>query len=175
MTYDPGGLEDLLRAVRDLGEMMGLQEGARALAEELEEGVLSIREKGEMLLRRPRIFFEEWPDPLISCSRWVGELVEVAGGQEILPELRGPREREARIVDPAEVARREPEVIIASWTGQRVDFERIRNRPGWDRVSAVRRDKIFEIDPDRILLPGPAALTDGLARLHDIIAGAALG
>jgi len=168
-------LEDLFRAVRDLGEVTGLQERARALAEDLQSGVLSIREKGEMLLRRPRIFFEEWPDPLISCSRWVGELVEIAGGEEIFPELRGRRDRQARIVDPAEVARRAPEVIIASWSGERVDFERIRGRPGWDRVPAVRRDKMFEIDPDRVLRPGPAALTEGLVRLHEIIAGASLG
>jgi iron complex transport system substrate-binding protein len=175
MAYDPGGLEDFLRTVRDLGEVMGLQERARALAEELEAGVLPIRERGEMLLRRPRIFFEECPDPLISCSRWVGDLVEIAGGEEIFPELRGRRDRQARVVDPAEVVRREPEVIVASWSGERVDFERIRSRPGWDRVPAVRREKMFEIEPDQILRPGAAALTEGLARLHEIIAGASLG
>jgi len=105
----------------------------------------------------------------------VSELVEIAGGEEVFPELRRQGEAKGRIVGFEEVARREPEVIIGSWCGKKVRFDTIRRRPGWDRIPAVRRGRIYEIKSALILQPGPAALTDGLARLHEIIAEVSLG
>ena len=175
MTFNQRSIDEIYRMILTLGGMIGLDERARSLVEELEEGVEEVRHKGESLLRRPRVFFEEWPDPLISGIRWVSELVEVAGGTDIFPELRERQDGPGRIVGLDEVARREPEVIIGSWCGKKVRFDTIRNRPGWERIPAVRREKIFEIKSALILQPGPAALTDGLARLHEIIAEASLG
>ena len=154
---------------------MGRAEAAQTLVQELQEGVEKVREKGEALLRRPRVFFEEWPDPLISGIRWVSELIEVAGGEDVFPELRRHGEARGRIVAAAEVVRRAPEVIIGSWCGRKVRFDTIRGRPGWDQIPAVRRGKLYEIKSALILQPGPAALTDGLAKLHEIIAEASLG
>ncbi len=175
MTFNQRSIDEIYGMVRILGGMIGMDPQAQALIEELAEGVERVREKGESLLRRPRVFFEEWPDPLISGIRWVSELVEVAGGSDIFPELRGRQDGAGRIVGLEEVARREPEVIIGSWCGRKVRFDTIRNRPGWDRIPAVRRGKIYEIKSALILQPGPAALTDGLAKLHEIIAEASLG
>ena len=109
------------------------------------------------------MFFEEWDEPLISGIRWVEELVEIAGGAPIFPELAGAALAKDRIVDPAEVARRDPEVIFASWCGKKVQKATIRSRPGWQDVRAVREDRIYEIKSTYILQPGPASLTDGVA------------
>jgi len=175
VTFNQRSIEEIYRMVLALGGLVGRESEARMLVEELRRGVEAVREKGESLLRRPRIFFEEWPDPLISGIRWVSELIEIAGGADIFTELRDQGEAKGRIVDPAEVIRREPEVILASWCGKKVEHGRIRGRPDWDRIPAVRRGKIFEIPSTIILQPGPAALTEGLLRLHEIIAEASVG
>jgi iron complex transport system substrate-binding protein len=175
MTFNQRSLEEIYRTIRILGGMIGREKEGRELAARLAEGVERVREEGEALLRRPRVFFEEWPDPLISGIRWVSELVEAAGGEDIFPELRSRGDGKGRIVEPEEVIRRAPEVIIGSWCGRKVRFDRIRSRPGWEAIPAVRRDKIFEIKSALILQPGPAALTDGLASLHAIIAAASQG
>jgi iron complex transport system substrate-binding protein len=118
---------------------------------------------------RPRVFFEEWDDPLISGIRWVEELVAIAGGTPIFPELAGAGLAKNRIVDPGEVARRDPQVVFASWCGKKMKKATIQSRPGWDSVSAVRDDRIFEIKSTYILQPGPASLTDGVAQMHAIL------
>jgi iron complex transport system substrate-binding protein len=120
--------------------------------------------------RRPRVFFEEWHDPLISGIRWVEELIEVAGGEPVFPKLRNGRSAKERVLDPAVVPATDPEVIIASWCGRKVNPEFIRSRPGWDTISAVRDNRIYEIKSTYILQPGPAALTEGVRQLHAILA-----
>ncbi len=116
------------------------------------------------------MFFEEWPDPLISGIRWVSELVEVAGGVDVFADLREGKLARERIVEPAEVVRRDPQVIIGSWCGKKVKPDRIRERVGFAATTAVQRDAIHEVKSALILQPGPAALTDGLAELERIIA-----
>ena len=115
------------------------------------------------------MFFEEWDDPLISGIRWVEELVEIAGGRPIFPELAGARLAKDRIVDPLEVARRDPDIVLASWCGKKVNPDRIRRRDGWERVSAVRNDRIHEIKSTYILQPSPASLTEGVRQIHAVI------
>ena len=116
------------------------------------------------------MFFEEWDDPLISGIRWVEELVEIAGGRPLFPELAGARLARDRIVDPSEVARRDPEVIFASWCGKKVKKAAIRSRPGWTAVAAVRDNWLFEVKSTYILQPGPASLTEGVRQLHALLA-----
>ena len=119
------------------------------------------------------MFFEEWDDPLISGIQWVEELVEIAGGTPIFPELRGAKMGKDRIVDPAEVIRRDPEVIIGSWCGKPVRKKAIAARPGWADMSAVKHGHLYEVKSPYILQPGPAALTEGVQQLHRIIAAVA--
>ena len=111
---------------------------------------------------KPKVYFEEWDDPLISGIGWVSELIEIAGGEDILPELRLRQSAKDRIVAPEVVRGAAPDVILASWCGKKVVTERIRQRPGWSDVPAVRNNRIVEIKSPLILQPGPAALTDGL-------------
>ncbi len=175
MTFNQRSVEEIYGMIRVLGGMVGEERGARSLVDELRCGVEEVREKGEALLRRPRVFFEEWPDPLISGIRWVSELIEIAGGEDVFAEVSDRKQAQGRIVQPEEVARRDPEVIIGSWCGKKVDFDRIRSRPGWDRLAAVRRGKLYEIPSTLILQPGPAALTAGLRRLHEIVSEVSFG
>src|SRR5205085_236600 len=119
---------------------------------------------------RPRVFFEEWPDPLISGIRWVEELVVIAGGEPIFPELRDQRLAKHRIVQPDEVLKRQPDVILASWCGKKMKKSTIASRPGWSELPAVRNDRIYEIPSTYILQPGPAALTEGVRLLRKHLA-----
>ena len=153
-----------------LGGLIGCQEKAETLANTLDAGLDRIRDSAARFPRRLRTFFEEWDDPLISGIRWVEELVDIAGGAPIFPELANARLAKDRIVDPLEVARRDPEMIFASWCGKRMRKATIVNRPGWKETTAVRADRIFEVKSTYILQPGPASLTEGVRQLHDIFA-----
>jgi iron complex transport system substrate-binding protein len=168
VTFNQRTVAEILQMIRILGGLVGRQPQAEALADRLERDLDRIREAASRFAERPRVFFEEWDDPLISGIRWVEELVEIAGGAPIFPELAGARLAKDRIVDPAEVARRDPQVIFASWCGKKLRKKTIVSRPGWDRVTAVRNDRIYEIKSTYILQPGPASLTEGVAQLHAI-------
>ena len=169
MTFNQRSVSEILQMIRVLGGIVGCQSEADALAVRLESDLDRIRSAAAGFHVRPRTFFEEWDDPLISGIRWVEELVEVAGGQPIFPELSEARLAKDRVVDPLEVARHDPEVVFASWCGKKVRKDTIRSRPGWENVSAVRADHIYEIKSTYILQPGPASLTEGVGQLHEII------
>ena len=122
------------------------------------------------LPRRPRVFFEEWDEPPISAIRWVSELVGIAGGDDIFPELAvQPLGRDRIVQDPREIVRRDPQIVIGSWCGKKFRPERVAARPGWDGVTAVHDRRLFEVKSADILQPGPAALTDGIEQLHRIV------
>jgi iron complex transport system substrate-binding protein len=173
VTFNQRTVAEILRTIRMIGGLVGAAAKAESLAMELEAGLDAIRRRAAALPRRPRVFFEEWPDPLISGISWVDELVEIAGGAPVFPELRTARLGKERIVSPDAVAARDPEVIVASWCGKGVKKSTIVQRPGWDRVTAVITDQVHEIRSTFILQPGPASLTEGVRQLHDVIARAA--
>jgi len=168
-TFNQRSVAEILQMIRIVGALVGRTEAGDALARRLEEGLNEVRESAAKLPRRPRVFFEEWDAPLISGIQWVEELVEIAGGDPIFPELRHKALGKDRIVDPAEVIRRDPEIVIASWCGKAMKKRTIVERPGWDAIAAVRDDRIHEIKSTYILQPGPASLTEGVRRLHDIV------
>jgi iron complex transport system substrate-binding protein len=152
--------------IRMLGGLVGCQLKAEALADQLAGGLDRIRNESARFAQPLRTFFEEWDEPLISGIQWVEELVEIAGGTPIFPELSTARLAKDRVVDPLEVVRRNPEIIFASWCGKRMKKSTIVNRPGWSETTAVRTDRIFEIKSTYILQPGPASLTEGVRQLH---------
>jgi iron complex transport system substrate-binding protein len=172
VLFNQRSVAEILQMIRMLGGLVGCADEAGRLADELARGLDAIRQSAGRFPHRMRTFFEEWDDPLISGIRWVDELVEIAGGTPIFPELGEARLGRERIVDPADVARRNPEIIFASWCGKRVRHETIRKRPGWQAVSAVANGRIFEVKSAYILQPGPASLTDGVRQLHARVAEA---
>jgi iron complex transport system substrate-binding protein len=169
ITFNQRSVAEILQMIRMLGGLVGCQAHGERLADRLARDLDAMRLVSLTRLRRPRVFFEEWDEPLIAGIRWVEELIEIAGGQPIFPELVDARLARDRIVDPAEVAKRDPEIVIASWCGKKVNTDRICARAGWDRVSAVQNNRVYEIKSTYILQPGPASLTDGVRQLHDII------
>jgi iron complex transport system substrate-binding protein len=170
MTFNQRSVAEILQMIRMLGGLVGCSEAAERLASDLEADLDRIRESAARFPRRLRTFFEEWDSPIISGIRWVEELVDIAGGAPLFPELANAALGRDRVVDPAEVLRRDPEVIIASWCGKKVQKDRIRTRTGWDEVSAVRQNRIFEVKSTYILQPGPACLTEGVRQLHALFA-----
>lgn len=168
-TFNQRSVAQILQMIRIVGALVGRGDAAAALAAGMEAGLEAIRGQAAAFRRRPRVFFEEWDAPLISGIRWVEELVEIAGGDPIFPELRDKALGKDRIVDPAAVIAGNPDVIVASWCGKAVKKRTILERPGWDRVNAVRDGCIHEIKSTYILQPGPAALTEGVRQLHAIL------
>ncbi len=166
-------LADTWEAIRLIGRVLGCPVEAEKLASDLQGEVERFWQESARLPRRPRVFFEEWDDPLISGIRWVGELIEASGGEDIFPELRSAHRAPDRVVDPMEVVRRDPEVIVASWCGKKVNPDRIRTRPGWQAITAVRQGRIHEIKSPDILQPGPS-LIRGLRQLAAYITLAGL-
>ena len=159
----------ILDMMRILGAMVGANAKAAALAEKMQARLDKARKRAARLPRHPKVFFEEWHEPLISGIGWVSELVEIAGGIDIFPDRAAQAGARDRIVSPAEVAAADPDIIIGSWCGRRFQPATVRKRPGFADIKAVRDGQMHEIKSPIILQPGPAALTDGLAALQTII------
>ena len=162
----------ILGYVRRLGGMVGQAAAAEALAQRLQAGLDAAAAQAATLPRRPRVYFEEWDEPPISAIRWVSELIGVAGGEDIFPQRAlASLGRDRIVADPAEVIAAAPDIIIGSWCGKKFRPERVAARPGWQAIPAVHNGQLHEVKSPLILQPGPAALTDGLARLQAIIQG----
>ena len=160
-AFNQRDVAGILAMIRTLGALVGATDKADVLARgyetRLTEVATSVRGRP-----RPRVYFEEWDDPLISGIGWVSELIEIAGGDDVFVELKAHKSAKDRIVAPEAVVAAAPDVILASWCGKKVVPRKIRARPGWDAIPAVRDGHIVEIKSPLILQPGPAALTDGL-------------
>ena len=168
-TFNQRSVDEILQMVRVLGGIVGVPERATQLAGTFAAGLDTIRASAARFPTRPRVYFEEWPDPLISGIRWVEELVEIAGGTPIFPELRTAGLGRDRIVTADRVIAAAPEVYIGSWCGKPVKKDKVRAREGWSAVPFVVDDRIYEVKSTYILQPGPAALTEGVRQLHAVL------
>ena len=166
-VFNQRTVAEILRMIAMVGAMVGAQAQAVALLAELQQGLDAVAAAGRALPRRPRVYFEEWHEPIITGIGWVSELIGLAGGEECFPELAGKSLGKDRIVaDPLEVVRRAPDVILGSWCGRKFRPEQVMARPGWASVPAVVNAQVFEIKSSEILQPGPAALTDGVRQIQ---------
>jgi iron complex transport system substrate-binding protein len=160
-VFNQRDIAGILAMIRTLGALVSASEQADRLASDYEARLATIASTARPS-PKPKVYFEEWDDPLISGIGWVSELIEIAGGEDILPHLRSQKAAKDRIVSPDIVRAAAPDVILASWCGKKVVPDKIRQRPGWSAIPAVRNGRIVEIKSPLILQPGPAALTDGL-------------
>lgn len=160
--------DEVLRAILTIGGAVGCEAQARALVQDMRDEVKQVREYSSVWPDRPRVYFEEWPDPLIVGIRWVSELIEMAGGRDVFADLRDQKNANGRIVGPGDVLARDPQIILASWCGKPVDAAAIAARPGWEILSAVRTGQIHELDGADVLAPGPS-LISGLRRIHEVV------
>ncbi|EIL96630.1 cobalamin-binding protein [Rhodanobacter sp. 115] len=164
-------VDGILAYIRRLGAMVGAHEKAEAYAQRAEAHIAEIRAAAAKLPRRPKVYFEEWDEPIITGIRWVAELIQIAGGDDAFPELARESLAKQRILPNGdEVVRRAPDIILGSWCGKRFRPEKVAARPGWDTIPAVRDGELHEIKSPIILQPGPAALFDGLDAIHAVIA-----
>jgi iron complex transport system substrate-binding protein len=169
-AFNQRDIAGILDMIRTLGALVGAQAKADALTQSLAQRLDVVRTRTSALLRRPRVYFEEWDEPMISGIHWVAELVEIAGGIEAFPDLSLRKNAKDRIVSPADVIAAAPDIIVGSWCGKRFVPAKVAGRPGFATVPAVRNGWLREIKSPLILQPGPAALTDGLDALVAIIA-----
>ena len=170
INFNQRSIAEILEMIALLSRIVGKPDAGLALIENVQRRLAEIAASAKKFPRRPRVFFEEWNDPLISGIQWVEELIEIAGGETIFPELRACGRAQDRVVDPADVVTRDPEVILASWCGKKVKKEEICRRAGWAATSAVRDGHVYEVTSGSILQPGPASLTEGVRQLHAILA-----
>jgi iron complex transport system substrate-binding protein len=168
-AFNQRTVAEILDMIRMLGSLVGAYERADRLAETLAAPIVDARERAMRLPRRPKVYFEEWDDPMISGIAWVSELIAAAGGIDVFADRAACKAAKDRIVTAEDVIRREPDIIVGSWCGKKFRPEKVALRPGFDRVPAVRRGAVHEIKSPLILQPGPAALTDGFAALQAII------
>jgi iron complex transport system substrate-binding protein len=169
-AFNQRTVAEILDMIRTLGALVGATDRANTLAGRLAASVEDVRRRAARLPHRPKVYFEEWDDPMISGIGWVSELIVAAGGDDIFAELARCKTAKDRIVSAADVLRRVPDIIIGSWCGKKFRPEKVTKRPGFERLPAVKRGAIHEIKSPLILQPGPAALTEGLAALENIIA-----
>lgn len=172
-AFNQRTVAEILAMIRTLGALVGAAERAEGLANRLTANLEDTRRRAARRGHRPRVYFEEWDEPMISGIAWVSELVDAAGGADIFPEFAACKSARDRIVTSEEVVRRSPDIIIGSWCGKKFRGEKVAARPGFETVPAVRSGRLHEIKSPLILQPGPAALTDGLAALEAIISSAA--
>ena len=168
--FNQRSVPEILAMMRTLGGMIGCEAKTAALLAELEGGLAAVRATAAALERRPRVYFEEWDEPLISGIRWVSELIALAGGDDCFQELaRESLGRNRIVADPLEVVRRSPDIVLGSWCGKKFRPDLVAARPGWSTVAAVRSGFVREIKSAIILQPGPAALTDGVRAVQAVI------
>jgi len=164
-------VDGILGYIRRLGAMVGAAEKAEAYAQQAERHIAVIESAAAKFSRRPKVYFEEWDDPLITGIQWVAELVRLAGGDDVFPQMSGESLAKHRILaDPREVVQQAPDIILGSWCGKRFRPDKVAARGGWDAIPAVRHGDLYEIKSPIILQPGPAALFDGLEAMHKIFA-----
>lgn len=169
-TFNQRGIDEILEMILTVGRIVGGETKAQELVEKLQAKLDEIKKSAARFAFRPRVYFEEWFDPLISGIRWVEELIEIAGGEAVFPDLRNHQAAKDRIIQPEAVIEANPQVIIGSWCGRQVKKNLIRGRNGWDKIEAVKNEHIYEIKSAYILQPGPAALTEGVRQIHKILA-----
>jgi len=174
LVFNHRSVAEILNMILTLSSMVGASEKGQALVNDYQCRLQSVQAAGAALPRKPRVYFEEWDDPMISGIQWVSELVGIAGGEDCFSHLGYESHAKNRIIAESQtVIDANPDVIIGSWCGKKFRPEKVAARSGWDQITAVKNQALYEIKSPLILQPGPAALTDGLDELHKIIASVA--
>ena len=169
LIFNQRSIEEILEVILTIGRIVAAEERAQHLVDGYRSSMDEARKKANRIEKRPRVYFEEWDEPAFSAIRWVSELIEIAGGEDIFAEKSHGKLAGEREVQWSDVVDMNPDIILASWCGKPVDVESIRQRPGWDGITAVKNNRIHEIDPSIILQPGPASLTDGLKAIQSLL------
>ena len=163
-------VQGIKKMIFQLGVLVGRKQASLQLIQQINDQIDSIIKKVEKWENHPKVYFEEWDDPMISGIKWVSEIIQIAGGIDIFPELQNESLAKNRIIhNPDLIVKRNPDIIIASWCGKKFKKDKMINRYGWKDINGVINDKIYEIKSEIILQPGPASVLDGLKIIHNLI------
>ena len=169
-VFNQRSVDEIFSMLYQVAAMVGEVNQGEIRLKQFRENLNAIQTAASNFKRRPIIYFEEWDEPRISAIRWVSELITIAGGDDCFPELAiMPMGKDRIIADDQSIVSRAPDIIIGSWCGKKFRPEKVSQRAGWESIPAVKNNQLFEIKSADILQPGPAALTDGVAKLHQII------
>ena len=169
-VFNQRSVQDIFAVLYQVAAMVGEAEQGLQRIQAMQARLQDIQNNAKAFARRPKVYFEEWDEPPISAIRWVSELIQIAGGDDCFPALSlEPMGKNRIIADPMTIVAQQPDIIFGSWCGKKFRPEKVAQRPGWQDVPAVLNQQVFEIKSADILQPGPAALTDGVDQLHQII------
>jgi iron complex transport system substrate-binding protein len=171
LIFNQRSIQEILEVVVNVGRLVGRTDAAQALVSGYIDGLEAAQDRAAKRGHRPRVYFEEWDDPMISAIEWVSELIEIAGGDDIFADRSRGKLAKERFVQPQEVIEAAPEIMLASWCGKPVDRGAIEAREGWGRIPALQSGRIHEIPSVDILQPGPACLTTGLQAIERALTG----
>lgn len=166
--FNHRSINETLGMILQFCSLIGCEEEGNQLVNQYISNLESAKKKAQLRPYRPKVFFEEWNDPLITSIQWVSELIEICGGELIFPEHSQKSLGKDRIINPDEVIEKNPEIIIGSWCGKKFKPEKVRARKGWQEINAVKNNHLYEIKSEIILQPGPACLTDGILAIQNI-------
>ena len=169
LIFNQRTIEEILEVILTIGRIVSAEDKAQKLVDKYIETLKKAKEKTSKQNTKPKVYFEEWDDPTFSGIRWVSELIEIAGGKDIFSDKSHGKLAMEREIQWPDVIEKNPDVILASWCGKPVDIDSIKQRKGWDNISAIKNNRIHEIDSSIILQPGPASLTEGLKVLESLI------
>lgn len=168
-VFNQRSVDDILRMILTTGRLVGAGEKAEKIVLNIEQQIETVRETTCNFLRKPKVYFEEWDEPMMCSIRWAAELINIAGGEDCFPELSQFHSARERVVTPAQVLARQPDIIIGSWCGKKFQAEQVIAREGWGDIPAVKNGFVFEIKSADILQPGPSVFTYGLPQLQALI------
>jgi iron complex transport system substrate-binding protein len=168
-VFNQRSIDDILRMILTTGRLVGASQRAESIVRDIQQQIEVARESAANLARKPKIYFEEWDDPMMCSIRWASELIAIAGGEDCFPELSQYHSARERTVTPAQVLARMPDIIVGSWCGKKFQPEQVAARDGWHAIPAVQNNMLFEIKSADILQPGPSVFTNGLPQLQAII------
>ncbi|NVJ51696.1 MAG: cobalamin-binding protein [Gammaproteobacteria bacterium] len=167
--FNQRSIDEIFRMLLTLGSLIGEPQKAQDLIAQLSQNIAEVKVIAENFDKQPKVYFEEWYDPLICGIQWVSELIEIAGGSDIMADQAHYSLGKDRIIaDPTTVIERNPDIIIGSWCGRKFRPEKVAERAGWQAINAVQQQQLFEIKSADILQPGPACLSDGVNELSNI-------
>lgn len=168
-VFNQRSLDGILRMILTTGRLVGAAEKAQTIVQEIEQHIKRVKEAASYLPRKPKVYFEEWDEPMMCSIRWAAELIAIAGGEDCFPELSQFHSARERMVTPAQVLERMPDIIIGSWCGKKFQPEQVMAREGWSVIPAVKNGMLFEIKSADILQPGPSVFYHGLKQLQMIL------
>jgi iron complex transport system substrate-binding protein len=167
--FNHRSIEGILSMILKLGSLVDKKKEATKLADSLNRNIEKFSKIGLKREIKPRVYFEEWYDPLITGITWVSEIIELCGGNDIFKENSQYYDAKRRILaSDTKIIERNPQIMIASWCGMKFKKKRVLSRPNWSSIDAIKNDEIHEIGSEIILQPGPAAITDGITIINTI-------